>query len=70
VAFDALADKTGYFTLRNGDKAFPGVGPDIVSADDWGRFISSVVPGVVTISAVDVKRNLTGTIVHLEGGGG
>ncbi len=68
AAFDALADKMGFFTLRNGDKAMPGVGTDVASSAEWAEL--SKVPGVVTIAAVDVKRDLAGEIVHIEGGGG
>ncbi len=68
-AYDALADKTGYWTVRNGDKAYPGTGPDIATATDWSNLTSSNYPGVVTIASVDPKRNLAGAIVHVEAGG-
>ncbi len=69
IIFDALEDKTGYFTLRNGDKAVPGVGADMITVTEWAHLIPGKVPGVVVIKDVDVKRNLTGEIVHIEGGG-
>ena len=67
AAFDALADKTGFFTLRNGDKVIPGIGPDVVTPVEWAEL--SKISGAVTIAAVDVKRDLAGGIVHIEGGG-
>lgn len=70
AVFDVLPDKTGFFTLRNGDKAMPGIGLDIVSASEWVGLIPAKIPDVVTIAAVDPKRNLSGEIVHVEGGGG
>lgn len=69
VAYDALTDKAGYWTVRNGDKAYPGIGPDIASAEDWSMLTSSRCPGVVSIAAVDVKKTIPGVITHVEAGG-
>ena len=69
VAFEALSNKADYFTLRNGDKVVHGVGDDITTATEWANLIPSRAPGIVILSAVDVKRNLSGDIVHAEAGG-
>lgn len=69
VMFDAAANKTGLFTLRNSDKVMPGVGPDVSSADEWGDMLPSKVPGLVIIASVDPVRGLADQIVHVEAGG-
>lgn len=68
ITFDA-ADKAGVFTLRNSDKAMPGIGPDVSNASEWAEMIPSKVPGLVVITAIDVVRGLGDNIVHVEAGG-
>ncbi|MDR1668659.1 MAG: hypothetical protein LBR76_01710 [Oscillospiraceae bacterium] len=65
--FDAMGDKTGFFTLRHGDKAVPGIGRDVATLTDWTAL--NKLPGTVTVTAADVKRGLDGEVAHIEGGG-
>ncbi len=67
--FEKLADKAGYWTLRAGDKACSGTGPDIETPAEWAAFTEAAWPGVVVLSAVDLKCDLDGRLLHLEGGG-
>ena len=69
IAFDALGHHDEYFTLRENDKVYYGVGPDISTVTEWGDFIPAKVTGVVTVKSVDIKRNLAGEVVHIEAGG-
>lgn len=51
-----------------GDKVLLGVGPEIVSREDWAHFIPSEVNGLVVVSYVDPKY-WNGKMVHTEAGG-
>ncbi|MBQ7345480.1 MAG: hypothetical protein IJW45_05400 [Oscillospiraceae bacterium] len=53
--------------VQIGDKVMLGEGPE-VQAEDWARFIPSLVPGLVVVSHVDVKY-WRGRPVHTEAGG-
>ena len=68
-AFDALTDKTRAWTLRNGDKALHGIGPDISTAQEWAELIPAKNADVMFVQAAEAKRDLSGVIVHVEGGG-
>lgn len=51
-----------------GDKVYDGIGPEIVSREDWAAFIPSKVPELVVVSYADPKK-WHGKIVHTEAGG-
>ena len=51
-----------------GDKVLLGVGPEIVSRENWAHFIPSEVNGLVVVSFVDPKY-WNGQLVHTEAGG-
>lgn len=51
-----------------GDKVYAGVGPEIVSREDWAAFIPAKTPGLVVVKWVDPKC-WRGTVVHTEAGG-
>lgn len=73
--FDDLPDKTGYFTMRNADKALPGIGPEVLPSNvsavgiRWIDLLDTNYPGTIAIKQIDIKRNLAGEIVHIEAGG-
>lgn len=69
IKFAALPDKTGYWTIKNSDKAYPGVGPDILTLAEWSKFLPTAHPGLVIIGQVDPKKTLDGVLVHIEAGG-
>ena len=69
IAFDELDSRDGFFTLRDNDKVYYGVGPDITTSTEWSNFIPTKVHGVVTVKSVDIKKNLAGDVVHIEAGG-
>lgn len=51
-----------------GDKVVLGVGPEVVSREDWVALVPVKVPGLVVVSYVDTKY-WHGKLVHTEAGG-
>lgn len=51
-----------------GDKVLRGIGPEIVTRDEWERFVPSAVPDLVVVKYVDPKYWGT-QMVHVEAGG-
>ena len=51
-----------------GDKVMLGIGPEVVSWEDWEGLIPSNYPGLVTVRSADPKYWGT-QMVHVEAGG-
>ena len=51
-----------------GDKVLLGAGPELITRDEWERFVPSVVPGLVVVKYVDLKYWGT-QLIHVEAGG-
>lgn len=58
----------GSFTLKDGDKVMPGVGPDVNTPQEWNNLSPVNCDGVVTVKNANPVRGLTGEIVHVEAG--
>ena len=50
------------------DKVFDGVGPEIITAEQWRNFVPVNVPGLVVVKYADCKK-WNNVIVHTEAGG-
>lgn len=66
--YEALSDKSGYYTLAAGDKVLLGTGADITTTSAWAAFLPSTTFGLVMIKYIDPKY-WRGEICHVEAGG-
>jgi hypothetical protein len=64
--FWALADKSGSFTLRQGDKVYEGVGAEVRSPEDWASLLPQNTDGLVVVRAVRPQNGPDGKLAHIE----
>ena len=73
--FDELTERDGFWTIRNNDKAYPGIGPEVLPSNvstggvKWTELTDTNYPGTITVKQVNPKKTLDGVLVHIEAGG-